>query len=136
MAVLKFRAWHKKAKKFYECVGFESLKNAAGVCYVKNPIKKKGAPSVLGDKAEDYEITQSTGLKDSFGVEIYEGDWVLTYEDSESPYLVIWDAKAACWGLIQDVLADWTLLAGHSELFKVVGNLYQNPEFQQKLIGQ
>lgn len=131
MAVLKFRAWHKAAKKFYECYGVDLSKK--GHCYIQHPDKPN---QVVAVKQHEFEVTQSTGLQDSFGVEIFEGDWVLTYEDSESPYLVIWDAKKGYWGLIDDILAPGCLIAGHSERFKVVGNLYQNPEFQQKFIGQ
>ncbi len=131
MAVLRFRAWHKKAKKFYECVGFDGSQDSNGVCFIKNTVKKKGAPSVLGDNAEDYEITQSTGLKDSFGVEIFEGDYVLSFEDSEIEKVVTWDSKRASWSL---TCSDGLIPLFHYEspLYKVGGNIYQNPEIAQQ----
>lgn len=122
MAVLKFRAWHKAAKKFYECYGVDLSKK--GHCYIQHPDKPN---QVVAVKQHEFEVTQSTGLQDSFGVEIFEGDLVMTYEDSEKPRKVFWNEIAACWAF--GVAGTYTM-AGHSERFKVVGNIYQNPEIK------
>lgn len=133
MAVLKFRAWHEVAKQFFECVGFAGFNGAESVVYVvaKNTTHKRGGGRlILGAPSKHYKVQQSTGLFDSFGTEIYEGDLVLTYEDSEAPYEVVWDKKAACWGFT-NIKAIYTLIAGHSERFKVIGNIFENPEFKR-----
>lgn len=119
MAVLKFRAWHIKAKKYFECVGFEE-----DTCFIKTQTKRRYG-QVLGDKREDYLIEQSTGLHDSFGVEIYESDLVKTYEDSEKPYVVIWDEKCACWGLAMSHKT--TLILGNCDRYSAIGNINQHP---------
>lgn len=117
MAILKFRAWHIKAKKYFECVGFTD-----DVCYL---MVRDFRQNVIPDIRENYIIEQSTGLHDSFGAEIYEGDFLKTYEDSERPYVVIWDEKCGCWGL--SMSRETKLLLGNSERFSAIGNIHQHP---------
>lgn len=133
MAVMKFRAWHKKAKRMFVCIGFESLTDGKGICYIK-PEKLKNGPPILGDNAEDYEITQSTGLKDYFGVEIYEGDLVRPYEDDETLIRrVFWVQKKALWGVsVFSPHLIYLPLVDMGNPYKVVGNVFQNPEIKYK----
>ena len=119
MAILKFRAWHIKAKKYFECLGFTD-----DTCFIKTKTKRSYG-QILGDHLGDYLIEQFTGLHDSFGGEIYEGDLVKTYEDSERPYVVVWDEKCGCWGLSMNNTI--TLILGNSERFSAIGNINQHP---------
>lgn len=117
MAILKFRAWHIKAKKYFECVGSIEENYFLKVRGDQN--------SFFAEKKENCIIEQSTGLHDSFGVEIYEGDLVKTYEDSERPYVVVWGKKSGCWGLAMD---DETMIPLYtSNLYIVIGNINQHP---------
>ncbi len=127
MAELKFRAWHKKAKKFFECVGFADLMGDKVVYIVSQSAKKR---LVLGDRASDYEINQSTGLFDSFGQEIYEGDVVLIFEDSKIARRVFWWPKRATWGLASSK-REMSLYVYGRPIYKVIGNIYQNPEYNE-----
>lgn len=122
MAVLKFRAWHIKAKKYFECVGFID-----DTCFIKTQTKRSYG-QILGDHLGDYLIEQSTGLYDSFGCEIFEGDLLITYKYSEYPRQVFWHEKKCQWVLSCEGFPKTGIALGESDLFKVVGNIHQNPE--------
>lgn len=79
---------------------------------------------------EDYEIMQSTGLKDKNGKLIYEGDIVKEF----LLYKVIWE-KEFCRFELQKVddedYRDWlfdTTDDNQSHRIEVIGNIYENPE--------
>lgn len=119
MAILKFRAWHIKAKKYFKCLGFTD-----DTCFIK--IKPKhGYADVLGDHLSDYIIEQSTGLHDSFGREIYEGDAVFTHEESESHYIVVWGERECAWRLDH---GNYLMSLGENKPWKFIGNIHENPD--------
>lgn len=68
-------------------------------------------------------VGEFTGLQDSEGVDIYEGD-VLQVDESYINY-VIFDK-----GLFQLKDSIWTLhgVINYNDKIKIIGNIYQNPE--------
>jgi hypothetical protein len=81
---------------------------------------------VCNDFAKEYHPAQQfTGLYDSKGVEVYEGDIVIPVNiDDRTPYEIKWRDDLY---MIVGVGPDWLCL----EEFKgceIIGNIYQNPE--------
>lgn len=83
---------------------------------------------------KDVGLMQSTGLKDSKGVEIYESDIVkLKYPyDKRSTTLgvIVKSKQKACFGIqMNETTEDYELYRVTAEHYlEVVGNIYQNPE--------
>ena len=89
MKELKFRVWDKEQKEFLKyCV----LENDGTIM---QPTMANGLDFSPLD-SNRYEITQSTGLKDCRGQEIYEGDYVRILR---STYLVKFDTLSASFKL-------------------------------------
>lgn len=120
----KFRAWTEEGKvMYYDVYPFKDdtlLLSYDEIAFDEVP-------------ASDFILMQSTGLKDTNGKEIYEGD-IVRYECCPEIYIeeVIYDNKHCNFGtidkygetfsfdaLISDIHVDW---------FEVVGNKYKNPE--------
>ena len=124
---IKFRIWDNHTKCYKACV-YESHKD----CYLF--IGRSGYVTAFNCYGEEIDfkddrfiIQQYTGLKDSKGVEIYEGDiisfgvideddlfWVV-WEDIESRFILESNGGLGCWLL--DVSDR-----------EVIGNIMENPE--------
>jgi len=125
MREIKFRAWDKNKKKMIE---MEGLASDWGFC-------------IFYQHEYDYslEVMQYTGLKDSNGKEIYEGDlmmWVSQDTDDsimQSLYEIVFKDGAFmakhCGGrspLHEDLRT--FLVVGDYELLEVVGNIFEDKE--------
>ena len=75
---------------------------------------------------ERYVIEQYTGLKDKNGVEIYEGD-ILSYFGFE--YEVTFEESAFGWSEDGQFYAFAEMAIDEIEKTKIIGNIYENPEF-------
>lgn len=104
----------------------------------------KGEFDFIGDaitwmcKSNDCVLMQSTGLRDKNGKEIFEGDIIaIEVEDLEAPV----NAKVFCNNdigvLMFHVFEDnedvpmVELLEDDSVAFKVIGNIYENPDLAE-----
>ena len=107
MRTIKFRCWDKDFLEMSDKVSFSG---------------RVGQYPIINDGIKDLQnngsvLMQFTGLKDSKGVEIYEGD---VLKHSQGVDKVWWDKDR--WSL-----GEWT--PGEiDESMEVIGNIYSNPE--------
>ncbi len=76
---------------------------------------------------DHFTVMQYTGLKDKNGKEIYEGD----IQDYGNGRIVVVEFKDGCFGLRMpngDFEKTWV----RPDQFKVIGNVYENPELINK----
>lgn len=85
-----------------------------------------------------FKATQYTGLKDSKGTEVYEGDILeLDIDDKEKAVknrmYVVWQEDTA--GFMFRNVENNLMIIYHTEIvdnWKVIGNIYENPEILEK----
>lgn len=81
--------------------------------------------SFLGAKRW-YKYMQCTGLKDMHGNEVYEGDFLLGFDD-ELTGVIKWCEESAAFSFESDTGGAY-LSEAYLLNFKVIGNIYENPE--------
>ena len=119
----KFRAWIKEEKCFADYI--ETIRY-----YAKEVDLCWGG--ICESDCFDFEgviFTQSTGLKDKNGKEIFEGDIVLVLD---SPYTVFYDNERGSYRLKPHDdrwNVDYMSNFSHGGNFEVVGNIYENKEY-------
>lgn len=119
---IKFRAWdYDVIQEKYVIRNFESIKNNCGA-YFFEPQKYQPNPHIL---------MQFTGMKDTKGNDIYEGDilqWTSSnpFSKGEAKKVQVKYVQARFWcqGTIGVYLGE--LL--YCEKCEIVGNIYENPE--------
>lgn len=119
MVVPKFRAWF-NAKMYNEPVIYD------GKVYLDCRDFEDGRTF------DDVVLSQSTGLIDSQGVEVFEGD-VLYYPgnpEGEKYGIVVWQKESLAFAL--ETAFDY-LPYDFWAVGEVVGNIYENPELLEEV---
>jgi hypothetical protein len=114
MRQIKFRAWHKRAKKMFlpEEMGQDEM------CLSPDSrgfVNVSGISTKLSQYFPEMIPEQFTGLLDKNGKEIYEGDIV-------NGYVVWYCDKTLMWSLPRR--DDESLL----DSYEIIGNIHENPE--------
>ncbi len=114
MREIKFRAWHKRERKWCEPthIGINGYRAVMSIYTGSTWFTE-------GHYPDDFELVQFTGLLDHHDKEIYEGD-IIEYIDNTSRGLV---KKIVT---ITDIrhLPDFSC----SKWEGIIGNIYENPE--------
>lgn len=121
----KYRAWDKVFKEMVQVNALVLDEQVVKVTYKNGNVAK--------EDMKEYELMQSTGLKDKNGKEIFEGD-VLAIETDEgvTNLKVFWDEKHALFMFEskkyneKDLLAE--LVEDNTYPFEIIGNIYENKE--------
>lgn len=127
--IIKFRAWIDSDKQMYEVLQFSEMFPDEGFyrVFIKKELKE--------GKPMNYRITgknalmQFTGLKDSKGVDIYEGD-LIQCTNSAKYYREVIFRNGNYWLINPDGVMDWEIqvvFTSHTNA-EVIGNIYENPE--------
>lgn len=129
--IKKFRVWSKSKNRFLSGI---LITEDGLVCHIE-----KYEEFSLPKNQDDFTIQQWTGLTDSQGVEIYEGDIVeqvfhsvfsTTYEKDGKlipVYPIGWRFEVK---YRRYKMSPFDLSAEND--FKVIGNIFQNPELLEK----
>jgi uncharacterized phage protein (TIGR01671 family) len=119
---IKFRIWDNHTKRYKTCV-YESHRD----CYLF--IGRSGYVTAFNCYGEEidfedgrFAVQQYTGLKDSKGVEIYEGDIV---EIGDRKKEVIFNIGMF---YIDENYGDIVPISEVDNIIKVIGNIFENPE--------
>jgi uncharacterized phage protein (TIGR01671 family) len=120
MRVLKFRAWDKVKKEWI----FHTNENPFHIIGEVTVFDMLGQYSV--SQFNDIEITQYTGLQDSKGKEIYEGDVVEYIDDRDikKKRLVFYEYG----GFLPFADNDDGIPYPKPYECEIIGNIYENPE--------
>jgi len=116
----RYRAWDKEFKEMVQVNALVLDEQVIKVTYKNRNIVK--------EDMKNYELMQSTGLKDKNGVEIFEGDIVRFFD---SLYTVFYDIKEGCYRLKPHDdrwVVDYMCNFSSEESFEVVSNIYETKE--------
>ena len=119
MRQLKFRAWYDDFKIMVEFgIGEDYFRETSPVDCEQYKLELCDSDSIM----------QFTGLLDSKGVEIYEGDVVDGF-DGEFKAQVKWGNEDGAW-VIDDLAKNAGAMLGeqYAENFEVIGNIHSNPD--------
>lgn len=124
----KFRAWDKEDCEFVPYLHNIVLNLDGTIEGIEYEMPHEG---IVYNDISYFELLQSTGLKDSNCVEIYEGDIVVFNDESDDKHIICTFLR--CFGIrFSDVgfvefsnLFDGPVSA--EDVFTVIGNIYEHP---------
>lgn len=135
----KYRAWYQGQMYFVAELEFD----AAGVSFVAL-VNTAGEYTYEGKAGLPFELLEYTGLKDSKGQEIFEGNIIKTgpvkIERIGEPFIgrVYWFEREFQWWITDDtqdpiigIDYDVTFLDNY-QYFEVIGNIYEHPSLLEK----
>lgn len=126
----KFRAYHTEEKRMFqvETLGEWAITETIG----KNDFK--GYSLYQKDGWPKIEIMQCTGIKDSKGKDVYEGDIIRDNEFvGHQYYKITWDRDALTYKATNIKYGGISSLGKFAKIydFEVVGNIYENNQINQ-----
>lgn len=129
MRTIKFRAWDRYMKCMVDVKTLDFGPKGAE-CAVDDS-------DINGDIDGEWDLMQYTGIKDSNGIEIYEGD-ILEFQD-----FVFGGKPRSKRTIVEWSEGDAAFITGFRNLWKlvelgavVVGNIYDNPELLGELTNE
>lgn len=126
MREIKFRAWDKSKKRFFQNRDEDVSWHIPTIAGINNMIPKY-ATITFFDTAQNFIYSQYTGLKDKKGVEIYEGDIVNHKIQGNREVIYPMSDTFACYGL-RNSNGHVGTLQDSKALYTIVGNIYENKE--------
>lgn len=126
---IKFRVWHKNLE--FLCFIFQ-------INFENKVVDLSGPHEPIYDVPfNDIIFMKYTGLKDSNGVEIYEGDIVKSMEFGGINFEIIWDNDNACFVGENNSIKGMGICLNETikypmynlQFGKIIGNIYENTEF-------
>lgn len=126
---IKFRTWDRQNKEFAEWTNRDPFFDTShGKIFFWERVQKEDGSYdgdiILQDYGDRFVLQQYTGLKDSKGVEIYEGDIVdCKYDDEKVIAEIKYSEESAAFLCGENAL--WQGWLGKAE---VIGNIFENPE--------
>ena len=91
-----------------------------------NGIQERNSPVTI--LVDDGSIGQYTGMNDSTGKEIYEGDIVRTSDNDDELAVVEWDDEDLRFTVTHGNVVNGLGEGYYSREVEVIGNMYDNPE--------
>lgn len=116
--MVKFRAWHKTWEEMGKVkrIRFDDDGNVTTVLFVG-----------INAKIDEFELMQSTGLKDKNGREIFEGD-ILGTKDGLLNSVVEYRSDLGMWTNSLIRYNNFERLCNVTSSREIIGNIYENPE--------
>lgn len=124
----KFRAWDKEFKEMVQVDALLLDEQAIKATY------KNG--SVTKEDMKNYILMQSTGLKDKYGKEVFEGDITTNGKDIVNVikrhetlgFYTLIDGREIFFGNAMSIEKLEKDVEGFSKVAEIIGNIYENPE--------
>lgn len=133
----KFRAWHNELGRMMLVKTMFFFANELEELELNDSIMNDNIPVY----PDEIDLMQSTGLVDKNGKEIFEGDVIaIEVDDTETPINARISQNSKIGVLMFHVFEDnedvpmVESLEDNSVAFEIIGNIYENPEYNQNFV--